>query len=144
MCVCVSVRCVWVCVSVCVCVCVCVIFTLSRCQSWKTRFLGRAPSPCSVDAAGFHSFSFHELKSITNNFDERPASAGGNRMGEGGFGVVYKGCVNNTIVAVKKLGAVSHLPSSSQKKQPATLTGFIIPVITLYRQTSPKPVPLIT
>lgn len=52
-------------------------------------------------------------------------------MGEGGFGVVYKGCVNNTTVAVKKLGAVSCLPSPPQNELPATLTGLVVPVMTL-------------
>nr|BAB32090.2 unnamed protein product [Mus musculus] len=58
----------------------------------KTRTQLRAtgllsPDNRSVESSDtrFHSFSFHELKSITNNFDEQPASAGGNRMGEGGF-----------------------------------------------------------
>lgn len=58
---------------------------------------------------GFHSFSFYELKNVTNNFDERPVSVGGNKMGEGGFGVVYKGLVSSRTVAVKRLTAVSHL-----------------------------------
>lgn len=65
----------------------------------------------------FHSFSFYELKSITNDFDERPVSIGGNRMGEGGFGVVYKGCVNNTTVAVKKLGAMVEISTEELKQQ---------------------------
>ncbi|XP_017651987.1 interleukin-1 receptor-associated kinase 4 isoform X2 [Nannospalax galili] len=65
----------------------------------------------------FHSFSFYELKSITNGFDERPVSVGGNRMGEGGFGVVYKGCVNNTTVAVKKLGAMVDISTEELKQQ---------------------------
>lgn len=63
----------------------------------------------SIDNTGFHSFSFFELKDVTNNFDERPISVGGNKMGEGGFGVVYKGYVNNRTVAVKKLAAVSYI-----------------------------------
>ena len=63
----------------------------------------------SIDITGFHSFSFFELKDVTNNFDERPISVGGNKMGEGGFGVVYKGYVNNRTVAVKKLAAVSYI-----------------------------------
>lgn len=62
----------------------------------------------SIDIIGFHSFSYYELKDVTNNFDERPLSVGGNKMGEGGFGVVYKGYVNNRTVAVKKLAAVSY------------------------------------
>uniref|UniRef100_A0A8D1GUD2 Interleukin-1 receptor-associated kinase 4 n=1 Tax=Sus scrofa TaxID=9823 RepID=A0A8D1GUD2_PIG len=53
-----------------------------------------------VSDTRFHSFAFCELKDVTNNFDERPVSIGGNKMGEGGFGVVYKGYVNNRAVAV--------------------------------------------
>lgn len=49
------------------------------------------------------------MKDVTNNFDERPVSIGGNKMGEGGFGVVYKGYMNNRAVAVKKLAAVSYI-----------------------------------
>ncbi|ELV10694.1 Interleukin-1 receptor-associated kinase 4 [Tupaia chinensis] len=65
----------------------------------------------------FHSFSFYELKSVTNNFDERPISIGGNKMGEGGFGVVYKGYVNNTTVAVKKLTAMVDISTEELKQQ---------------------------
>lgn len=65
----------------------------------------------------FHSFSFYELKSITNNFDERPVSVGGSRMGEGGFGVVYKGHMKDTTVAVKKLGAMVEISSEELKQQ---------------------------
>lgn len=50
------------------------------------------------------------MKDVTNNFDERPISVGGNKMGEGGFGVVYKGYVDNRTVAVKRLAAVSFVP----------------------------------
>ena len=64
--------------------------------------------PYFTDIPGFHSFSFHELKDVTNNFDERPISVGGNKMGEGGFGVVYKGYVSDRTVAVKRLAAVSY------------------------------------
>ncbi|KAM4838198.1 interleukin-1 receptor-associated kinase 4 isoform X4 [Urocitellus parryii] len=65
----------------------------------------------------FHSFSFYELKNVTNNFDERPISVGGNKMGEGGFGVVYKGYVNNKAVAVKKLAAMVDISTEELKKQ---------------------------
>lgn len=54
------------------------------------------------------------MKNVTNNFDERPISLGGNKMGEGGFGVVYKGFVNNKTVAVKKLAAVSYMLRSKK------------------------------
>uniref|UniRef100_A0A8C8RKA6 Interleukin-1 receptor-associated kinase 4 n=1 Tax=Pelusios castaneus TaxID=367368 RepID=A0A8C8RKA6_9SAUR len=66
---------------------------------------------------GFHSFWFHELKNVTNNFDERPVSAGGNKLGEGGFGVVYKGYINGKIVAVKKLAAVVDVNIQDLKQQ---------------------------
>ncbi|EPY76977.1 hypothetical protein CB1_001331003 [Camelus ferus] len=65
----------------------------------------------------FHSFSFYELKDVTNNFDERPVSVGGNKMGEGGFGVVYKGLVNNRTVAVKKLAAMVDISTEELKQQ---------------------------
>ncbi|XP_071074888.1 interleukin-1 receptor-associated kinase 4 isoform X2 [Dasypus novemcinctus] len=65
----------------------------------------------------FHSFSFYELRNVTNNFDERPLSAGGNKMGEGGFGVVYKGYVNNKTVAVKKLAAMVDISTEELKQQ---------------------------
>uniref|UniRef100_A0A8C0G9A0 Interleukin-1 receptor-associated kinase 4 n=1 Tax=Chelonoidis abingdonii TaxID=106734 RepID=A0A8C0G9A0_CHEAB len=67
--------------------------------------------------SGFHSFWFHELKNITNNFDERPVSAGGNKLGEGGFGVVYKGYINGRIVAVKKLAAMVDVSIQDLKQQ---------------------------
>ncbi|XP_077026742.1 interleukin-1 receptor-associated kinase 4 isoform X2 [Tamandua tetradactyla] len=70
-----------------------------------------------VSNTRFHSFSFYELKNVTNNFDERPLSGGGNKMGEGGFGVVYKGYVNNKTVAVKKLAAMVDISTEELKQQ---------------------------
>ncbi|KAE8615785.1 hypothetical protein XENTR_v10008617 [Xenopus tropicalis] len=55
------------------------------------------------DDMGIGRFSFTEVKQSTNNFDIRPVSEGGNKLGEGGFGVVFKGEIKEKIVAVKKL-----------------------------------------
>ncbi|XP_041498533.1 interleukin-1 receptor-associated kinase 4 [Microtus oregoni] len=74
-------------------------------------------SASSDTGTRFHSFSFYELKSITNDFDERPVSVGGSRMGEGGFGVVYKGHMKDTAVAVKKLGAMVEISTEELKEQ---------------------------
>ncbi|KAG9134449.1 hypothetical protein Leryth_019696 [Lithospermum erythrorhizon] len=48
------------------------------------------------------SFTLRQIKAATNNFD--PA----NKIGEGGFGSVYKGCLaDGTIIAVKQLSSKS-------------------------------------
>ncbi|XP_058501903.1 interleukin-1 receptor-associated kinase 4 [Solea solea] len=58
---------------------------------------------------GFSSFLYNELMEITGNFDDRPMSNGGSRLGEGGFGIVYKGLLNDKPVAVKKLNPVDDI-----------------------------------
>ncbi|KAG7521690.1 Interleukin-1 receptor-associated kinase 4 [Solea senegalensis] len=58
---------------------------------------------------GFSSFLYNELMEITGNFDDRPMSDGGSRLGEGGFGIVYKGLLNDKPVAVKKLNPVDDI-----------------------------------
>ncbi|KAL9255957.1 putative LRR receptor-like serine/threonine-protein kinase [Drosera capensis] len=46
----------------------------------------------------FKRFSFHELQMATGNFNVK------NILGQGGYGVVYKGCLpNRTVIAVKRL-----------------------------------------
>ncbi|XP_026774973.3 interleukin-1 receptor-associated kinase 4 [Pangasianodon hypophthalmus] len=66
---------------------------------------------------GFYAFSYRELTQITGNWDERPASVGGSRLGEGGFGIVFKGLHNIKPVAVKKLNLVDDLSPEELKSQ---------------------------
>ncbi|KAG7454733.1 hypothetical protein MATL_G00262960 [Megalops atlanticus] len=69
------------------------------------------------EETGFHKFLFHELMKVTGNFDECPVSEGGHRLGEGGFGVVYKGCFNGRPIAVKKLSSMDDIPPHELKIQ---------------------------
>ncbi|XP_067906614.1 interleukin-1 receptor-associated kinase 4-like isoform X3 [Heterodontus francisci] len=66
-----------------------------------------------------HSYSYYELMQRTGNFDERPVLGGGSKIGEGGFGVVYRGYINNRMVAVKKLTAAldQHISMEELKLQ---------------------------
>ncbi|KAL8108201.1 hypothetical protein AgCh_024589 [Apium graveolens] len=57
-----------------------------------------AQQDCEFDIGHIKRFSFRELQTATSNFNSK------NILGQGGFGVVYKGYLaNRTIVAVKRL-----------------------------------------
>ncbi|XP_066523376.1 interleukin-1 receptor-associated kinase 4 [Hoplias malabaricus] len=55
------------------------------------------------DHEGFYTFTYEELRQMTGNWDDKPVAEGGRRLGEGGFGTVFKGLLCSKPVAVKKL-----------------------------------------
>ena len=77
-----------------------------------------------VDPKGCVHFTYQELSQATNNFDDRPLSRGGCKLGEGGYGPVFKCSLKYTEVAVKginkrmrvsqnetKLSLANHFPA---------------------------------
>ncbi|XP_028752449.1 probable LRR receptor-like serine/threonine-protein kinase At1g56130 [Neltuma alba] len=64
-----------------------------------------------------YTFSYSKLKNATGDFNP------GNKLGEGGFGPVYKGTINDgTIIAVKQLSIASHQGESQFIAEIATIS----------------------
>ncbi|XP_075713158.1 interleukin-1 receptor-associated kinase 4 [Rhinoderma darwinii] len=75
------------------------------------------PEENDEEMAGFGIFSFNHLKRITRDFDDRPLAEGGNKIGEGGFGIVFQGHIKDKKVAVKKLTTIADASLQDLKDQ---------------------------
>ncbi|XP_025799143.1 probable LRR receptor-like serine/threonine-protein kinase At5g45780 isoform X3 [Panicum hallii] len=72
------------------------VYWLSYCR-WRLPFAS-ADQDLEFELGHLKHFSFHDLQSATDNFNSK------NVLGQGGFGIVYKGCLRNgPLVAVKRL-----------------------------------------
>ncbi|KAI2648666.1 Interleukin-1 receptor-associated kinase 4 [Labeo rohita] len=69
------------------------------------------------DTEGFYTFTHRELTAMTGDWDDRPVSDGGCRLGAGGFGVVFRGSMGDTLVAVKKLNPLDDSSPEDLKTQ---------------------------
>ena len=64
-------------------------------QAWMSQSVGSSSDPRCIE------YSFEQLKDATNQFSDKC------KLGEGGFGPVYKGNLFYTAVAIKQLRKVS-------------------------------------
>lgn len=64
-----------------------------------------------ADIKGCVHFPYVDLMEATKNFDSRPVKNGGCKLGEGGFGPVFKGTLRSTDVAIKGIGKRARVSS---------------------------------
>ncbi|XP_073687446.1 interleukin-1 receptor-associated kinase 4-like [Garra rufa] len=69
------------------------------------------------DTEGFYTFTHGELTAMTGDWDDRPVTDGGCRLGSGGFGIVFRGSMGDSLVAVKKLNALDDSSPEDLKTQ---------------------------
>ncbi|XP_019190159.1 PREDICTED: probable leucine-rich repeat receptor-like serine/threonine-protein kinase At3g14840 [Ipomoea nil] len=82
----------------------CLIFTILCFAWWKFYIRNKTSQENELRGIDLQTgkFTFRQIKAATNNFDAT------NKIGEGGFGPVYKGTLlDGTIIAVKQLSAKS-------------------------------------
>ncbi|XP_010246507.1 PREDICTED: probable LRR receptor-like serine/threonine-protein kinase At1g53440 isoform X2 [Nelumbo nucifera] len=81
----------------------CVVIILILIFLWTKGYLGRKdPQDKELRGLGTGYFSLKQIKAATRNFDVE------NKIGEGGFGPVYKGILpDGTLIAVKQLSSKS-------------------------------------
>ncbi|KAG2689232.1 hypothetical protein I3760_09G130700 [Carya illinoinensis] len=80
------------------------VFTILGILRWKGYLGGRTSREQDLKGLDLQTgfFTFRQIKAATNNFDAA------NKLGEGGFGSVYKGTLlDGTIIAVKQLSSKS-------------------------------------
>ncbi|XP_052183607.1 probable LRR receptor-like serine/threonine-protein kinase RFK1 isoform X3 [Diospyros lotus] len=83
-------------------VAICIIFVVVGFLWWKGYLKGKKGNDYDGLEGQMGSFTLKQIKAATNNFD--PAS----KIGEGGFGPVYKGLLSDgTVIAVKQLSSKS-------------------------------------
>lgn len=66
---------------------------------------------------GFYTFTLRELTGMTSDWDDRPVKDGGCLLGSGGFGVVFRGSMGGTHIAVKKLNPLDNSSLEDLKTQ---------------------------
>ncbi|MCO5567228.1 hypothetical protein L7F22_020917 [Adiantum nelumboides] len=80
----------------------------------------------------FTEYSFHELQTATNNFSED------NKLGEGGYGPVYKGKLYNTTVAIKVLARQGLASNEDFQKEVEILSRIHHPHMVMLVGTCPE------
>ncbi|KAF4094722.1 hypothetical protein G5714_023800 [Onychostoma macrolepis] len=66
---------------------------------------------------GFYTFTLCELTAMTSDWDDRPVKDGGCLLGSGGFGLVFRGFMGGTHIAVKKLNPLDNSSVEDLKTQ---------------------------
>ncbi|MBA0807758.1 hypothetical protein Gohar_023540, partial [Gossypium harknessii] len=103
----------------------CLILVILGILWWKGYF---RPKPSREQDLQTGFFTFIQMKAATNNFDAA------NKIGEGGFGAVYKGVLlDGTIIAIKKLSSKSRQGDREFLNELGMISGLQHPnVVRLY------------